>query len=333
MVWSNLLMGLLLYFCPYYIMITTGTSSYLAAVAAGLISAVGFTMLGSIQHHSGHKSLHPSPAVNKWGAYLMDMLGMSSLNWHVKHNLLHHQDTNILGYDRDITSGEPLLLFAIHAKVKKAFHRYQHIYGVLAYAMAFFSWILLADWRQLRQYHKIGKIKGDLKHHMIRLGLHKVVYLFFWLGLPVLLGVPFSIALTLWATMVAMAGIMLMPVFQVAHVVEELKQFSGPPNGEEKVDIYLHMMRTTADFQWSRYTWINKIFFHMYGGLDHQTIHHMFRDVNYVHYPAIRKILESLVCEFRDDAPEYHRDSFWKLLASHWRMLKKIGTEVDYMHV
>ena len=54
-----------------------------------------------------------------------------------------------------------------------------------------------------------------------------------------------------------------------------------------------------------------------------QVEHHLFPKICHVHYPAISDIVKDTATEF--GVPYIENKSFWTALASHSRVLKKLG--------
>ena len=72
---------------------------------------MGFGMAGirfSIMHDANHGSYSKNENVNKYLGYLINLIGGSSVNWKIQHNVLHHSYTNIDGFDEDISIGKML---------------------------------------------------------------------------------------------------------------------------------------------------------------------------------------------------------------------------------
>jgi linoleoyl-CoA desaturase len=104
---------------------------------------VGF----NIAHDASHGALFSSRRLNVLFSYSFEMIGISSYAWHVKHNVVHHNNPNLQNGDFDLEGG-PVLRFS-PADKRSPIHRIQHIYAPVAYmllslAMHFTLSILLA---------------------------------------------------------------------------------------------------------------------------------------------------------------------------------------------
>jgi linoleoyl-CoA desaturase len=59
------------------------------------------------------------------------------------------------------------------------------------------------------------------------------------------------------------------------------------------------------------------------GGLNYQTVHHLFPHVCHIHYPKIAKILAEVAQEYHVNYQVY--DSFGSAIESHYRWLQKMA--------
>ena len=79
-----------------------------------------------------------------------------------------------------------------------------------------------------------------------------------------------------------------------------------------------HQVRTSSNFA-PQSAVVNFLF----GGLNFQTIHHLFPKICHIHYPALAAILKQTAQEYNLPYTEY--PSFAAAVWSHYRMLKKLG--------
>jgi linoleoyl-CoA desaturase len=78
-----------------------------------------------------------------------DLCGANGYMWKVTHNVIHHTYTNIEGLDEDLTVS-PLLRLSPHTEWKP-FHRFQHLYGFLAYSFSTLFWVFVKDYKYFLQ--------------------------------------------------------------------------------------------------------------------------------------------------------------------------------------
>ena len=115
-------------------------------------------------------------------------------------------------------------------------------------------------------------------------------------------------------------GLVLGLVFQLAHVVEGTSFPEPNEDGNIEEAWAAHQMMTTANFAVN-----SKVAGFLCGGLNRQVEHHLFPKICHIHYPAIGKIVKDTALEF--NLPYIESPTFFSALASHYRMLRKLGKE------
>lgn len=285
------------------------------AVLLGLaIAGVGFM----IQHDGGHSAYAGGRGGNRFAAWTLDLVGASSYVWHFKHVIVHHHATNVDGADEDI-DGAPFLRLA-PAQTHRWYHRFQHWYAWPLLSFLVPKWQFWDDYAALVR-GRIGKLRlpRPKGRDLAVFVLGKAVFMTWAFAVPLLLGHSFGAVLGIYAIAMAVAGIWLSIVFQLAHCVEEA-EFPPPPGADGKLTRpwVEHQLATTVDFApESRFlTWY-------LGGLNFQVEHHLFPRISHVHYPAISKIVRT-ACAERGVQHRLHR-SVPGAIASHARHLRRMG--------
>lgn len=285
--------------------------------------AMGFGMAGvgmSVMHDANHGAYSKNNFINNMISRTIYLLGGSKFTWRVQHNILHHTYTNIYGMDEDIHD-KPILRLSPHGKLYNI-HKYQHFYGWILYGLATFGWTLNKDFMQLSRYNKNGLTKGSGGRpavEMIKLILSKVLYFAVIILLPALLtSYGFGYLLLGFLMMHFTAGIILTTIFQLAHVIEDMEHPMPTDDGAIENNWAIHQLQTTANFAKK-----NRILSWFVGGLNYQIEHHLFHNICHIHYRKIAPIVKRTALEF--GIPYHEKFTFWQALASHVRMLKKIG--------
>lgn len=287
------------------------------SVSLGLgLAAVGF----AVMHDGGHGAYSRRPWVNRLSAGVVDLMGGSSYFWHFKHNVLHHSFTNVVGVDNDIDAG-PVLRVA-HQQPRRWFHRYQHLY-VLPLVGLFFApkWALWDDFiTWIRGADGKARVPRPRGRDALQLLGGKLFHLGWALVLPLALHPPLPV-LVCYLVVMAVLGITLATVFQLAHVVEGTA-FPGRPAPQARLErpFFEHQLATTADFAQR-----NRLLTWYVGGLNYQVEHHLFPRVSHLHYPALARIVEE-VCRERG-VPYLRHETVAAALASHVRHLRRLGRE------
>lgn len=309
------------YAVPYSLMVSGVITNTWLLLAAWMF--MGATMAGigfSIMHDANHGAYSSNKTVNKMMGYVINLVGGSSVNWKIQHNVLHHTYTNVEGVDEDIDPGI-LMRLSPHAKHYKM-HRIQHIYGWFLYSLMTFLWITTKDFRQLHRYKKMGLTKAqNVKYgwQLFKLTMSKVIYYTIFLVIPLLtISAPWWQIVLFFIIMHMVAGFILGIVFQPAHVMPTTEYPLPDEKGNLENDWAIHQLFTTTNFS------PNNFFLNWYvGGLNFQVEHHLFPNICHVHYKKISKIVRETAEEF--DLPYHSQPTFWKAISLHASMLKQLG--------
>ncbi len=303
----------IIYFTLLFSNLNPFISILLCALLGFTLASIGF----NVMHDACHGSYSSRSWVNNLFGLTINCLGGNAFIWKFKHNIIHHTYTNVDGIDDDIQKlpvirqceSQPLLKF----------HKYQHYYSVLVYALSSFLWVFFMDF--LKYFNRkvlntpFHKISG--KEHFI-FWLSKVLYVLFYIAVPVYFvgALPWFIGFTV---MHLVEGFTLAMVFQLAHVVEDT-HFVNANDQEQKIDQEwaIHQLRTTANFATR-----NKIISWFVGGLNFQIEHHLFPKISHVHYPAISRLVRECCTEYKVAYINYPTVS--AAVLSHFRFMKFLG--------
>ena len=284
------------------------------AVLLGFATAeIGF----NIQHDGSHRAYSNRLWVNKLMAMTLDLVGASSYVWRWKHVVFHHMYVNVSGHDTDIDIG----IFGRLSpdQPRRAVYRWQHWYLWPLYGVMACKWHFFDDFRDViigrMGANRFPRPKGwDL---VVFLG-GKLVFLTLAFGIPLLVH-PLSTVLLFYALTVAVVGVVLSVVFQLAHAVEEAR-FPAPlpGTGQMQEPWAVHQAGTSLDFARG-----NRFVSWLVGGLNFQIEHHLFPALCHVNYPAIAGVVESTCREY--GVPYSASPSFGGAVASHFRWLRRMG--------
>jgi linoleoyl-CoA desaturase len=284
----------------------------LCGVEGFLFASIGF----NVMHDACHGSFSSKKWVNTLAGYSLNALGGNAFIWKQKHNIIHHTYTNVDGIDDDIAK-LPVIRQCPSQKWNKA-HKYQHVYMMLVYALSSFLWIMVMDYTKYfnRKIYTTPMQKMSFSDHFI-FWLSKVLYLFFYLALPMYI---FGIlpAILGFFVMHIFMGLTLALTFQLAHVVESTQFVDASTITTAEDEWAIHQVKTTANFAMD-----SKLVSWIAGGLNFQVEHHLFPRISHVHYPAISKIVKSH-CE-QYGIPYNSYPSVGSALASHIRFMKYLG--------
>ncbi|MCM0605742.1 MAG: acyl-CoA desaturase [Xanthomonadaceae bacterium] len=266
----------------------------------------------NVMHEAAHRNLPGGEWVNMFFSYAMDILGISSRVYRLKHVGFHHQFTNIYGWDGDI-SETPLIRMA-PSQEKWSMHRYQHLYAPMLYTLLTFAWVF-NDLERI-VFRKVGRatIKRFKAWEITEILAFKFIHVYLFIVLPSL---QFGFLKTFGGYMLVQGilGLCLALIFQVAH----LDQGSEFTSRESPHDWKVHQILSSADFSTN-----SPLTDFMMGGLNYQVIHHLYPHVSYRHYPAMQKIVAQKSREHGIAYREYN--SFYLAVKSHLLFLKRLGS-------
>jgi len=277
-----------------------------------LMFALTVLFLGlNVMHEAAHGNLSPNPRINRFLAFSFDLFGISSDLYAIKHTHFHHHYTNLPEFDGDINEA-PLIRMSLEQE-RWSVHRYQAWYTPALYSLITLTWPIFDLIRLVRP--RVGQKSftppsiGVKSRILMFKGIHYALALF----LP---ASQFGWAETwfLFTLFHVVLGGVLALIFQVAHVHEAALLQPGT----QRKDWHLQQMLTSADFS-TRNHWINLTF----GGLNFQTIHHLFPNVSHRHFPAIQGIVIRI--SERHGVPYTHFESFGAAIRAHFELLNRLG--------
>jgi len=292
-------------------------------LAAVLVVALIATAT-SVMHDANHGAFGTSKGLNRTLAYSADVLGASSWLWRLKHNGLHHGNTNVVGVDTDIEQ----MPFARLAPEQpwKPWYRYQHIYIWALYGFLTAQWVLISDFACLVT-RKIGSQpmhRRPRRRDLALLFVGKVLHVGWAFALP--------FAFHRWWTVVAfyfasswLVGFVLAVFFQLAHCVDTT-DFTEPATSRQGDDFARHQLRTTSNVN-CQMPVLGRVVAWMMGGLHHQIEHHLAPGLPHTSYPAMAERVRNL-CNDNDVDYNIH-PGLWAALRSHTRWLREMGRPND----
>lgn len=281
----------------------------------GFTSAcIGF----NVMHDANHGSYSSSERVNELLGLSLNALGGNSFIWKFKHNIIHHTYPNVDGVDDDIAKSPFIRMCSTQRWVPM--HRIQHIYTPFLYAISSMIWVLIQDFAKYfrRKILNTALAEMKLKDHFI-FWISKVLYIFFYIVLPVLL-IGWTNWLLFFICMHTVLGFTLAVVFQLAHVVEETTFEFAPSDEMTRIENEwaIHQVKTTSNFSPN-----SQVVSWLVGGLNYQIEHHLFPRVSHIHYPALSKVVKEKCEAF--NLPYNCIPSFGQAMISHFRFIHWLG--------
>ena len=287
-----------------------------AGYMAWLVSA-GLLVI-TVAHDASHGAVSRSRFVNSLLAQSWNLLGMSRRIWEAKHHQSHHIHTNLPGRDVDIFEN-PILRFS-PAYAWRPWHRFQHIYAPAVYLLFGPYQVLVKDFQILFSVnHQLRDRYLSEEGFPVKLVLTKVTFLVLSLGIPIAnLSAPVVTIFLVQLSALSVTGFLILMILAVPHLNETGVWVGEVPEIRNQRDWARVQVRTTVDSSPK-----SVILAWLTGGLHTHLAHHLFPHICHVHYHALTPIISN-VLENRGMA--YQRAPAWKLLISHFRALRMLGS-------
>jgi fatty acid desaturase len=276
----------------------------------------------NLMHTGTHFALCTSPRWNRFWAY-MGCAMMSPWMWERQHNIGHHLGTNLEGKDPDLNHFSqpysPMPGFRTHTRtpwLRK--YRFWPIAVALQATMTTMGPALInepeytIDGYMARAVPLLYPSKWRfIRHQLGRLILLAVCFVYPFFAFPLFKAAVFAFV------PLAVHGLLYFAFSQVNHINSDCFVGEEIESGERRIEWAELQVRTCKDYaQHSRFWGIFSI------GLNLQTVHHLFPQVDPWHYQDLSEIVAETCAEF--DIPylmnESWFDSFRELLA-HIRKL------------
>ncbi|MFT5822361.1 MAG: linoleoyl-CoA desaturase [Crocinitomix sp.] len=308
-----------LYVSALVVIFTVPMSAWLALVLM-IVMGIGEAGIGmGVMHDAAHGSFSKRKWLNTLATNSMFLLGSSVINWKIQHNVLHHTYPNVHEWDKDIDSKG--LRLCTHSEQTQKVFRYQHLFGPLLYGLMTIV-RFVSDFSHLKMYKDMGALEGqkvDYRKTVLAIALHKVIYLSVFFVLPFIF-TPFL----WWQVLIGFlvmhitASIIMGTVFQLAHLVENVREPLPNEAGEIHTQYAVHQLETTCDFgkRSGLFSWY-------VGGLNFQVEHHLFPHICHVHYPELAVIVEQTAKDYNQPYNSYN--TTFAAFQSHLRTLKRLG--------
>lgn len=306
------------------------TAASLAGWATGhwwaLVTLPLFYWVGpsNLMHSGSHFALTVYPRWNRFLAYI-GSAHVSIWTWERQHNIGHHVDTNLEGKDPDLNHfQQPYAVmpgFRTHAR-----QPWMGKYRWWAIAGAAQAWMTTLGPGLINEPEYA--IDGSMARavplrfpswgRFVRHVLGRLVIVAICFAYPIWAFDGFQAAAFAFLPL-GLHGLLYFAFSQVSHVNSECFVPEDVESGERRIEWAVHQVLTSKDYaQHSRFWSILSI------GLNLQTVHHLFPQVDPWHYPALSNIVAETCEEF---GLEYKRNKTWldsfRELVAHLRALNE----------
>ena len=314
-IWIKAIVLLLLSISSFIVSLQSGKSWII--IPAYIFCGWSLLLLGfNLAHDAAHNSLPVSKRMNRFiFETVFVLLGANPYLWKIRHIHSHHPYPNVEGCDADIELTR-LLRFS-EKQPHLGIHRFQHLYAPLLYTTYTLYWIFYKD---IVLFFRKKQANITFSRHplteWIKLFAYKIIYLFIFLGMPILMHPgSYSSWLLAFLLMHMINSLFLLFTFLISHHVPQ----THADEASHEPSWLTQQISSSADFH-AESGWAYWIF----GGFNAHTAHHLFPRICHVHYPEVTKIIrESL----QKHGLPYHSFSFAAGIRYHLRFLKQTGKQ------
>jgi linoleoyl-CoA desaturase len=281
-----------------------GIASLLLAVNAG--------------HDGAHAALSRRAWINSAVLYASFMLiGADPYLWRMRHVRSHHVFPNVNGCDIDIDSNLLLRLSPNHPK--RWYQRYQHLYAPIVFWVVDIHTVFIQDLHYLfkRQLANMTGIRHPASAYVSFVAC-KIAFLAIVFVIPVLLlPIPWWQVLIGSLLMSFVSSCAFVYLLIGTHFAEQTSFPETDPDGVIEGDWATHAMITSLDWNPG-----SRVAHAIAGGSNAHAAHHLFPNLSHRHYRELTHIIAATAAEF---GVPYHVTSFHRMIASHFRFLRKVG--------
>lgn len=276
----------------------------------------------NISHDAAHGVAVKSKFWNKLLFSLsFNLQGNNAYVWGKNHNESHHLYTNVEGSDIDVLNN-PLFRMT-ESQDLKWFHRYQFLYAPFLYLLYSINWFFLRETSMLFNYSS-RTIKIEIpKIEVAKLIIYKLLYIGYMILLPVYF-LPFGWGTVLLAFLLNhfMVSLLFVGVLGVSHLSDYVEHPIADDDNKLNMSWPKLQMCTSVDYN------AGSIFFNWtLGGFNAHALHHLLPNICHVHYLEILPVFRALA---KKHGLVYMEMPYRKSLASHFRFLKRMGTNQSF---
>ena len=288
----------------------------------GLLGVMIVVMFLNLVHSASHGTLFKVRKHNQSYMLLFDLIGGNSYMWNRRHLKLHHNFTNVKGWDSDIekctflnTSSTNMDKIRLHIR-RLAF---------LLYPLFIANWFLLRDFKDFffsnMIVRKLGKIPGV---EFVKLFVTKLVFTSYMVIVPVLL-TPF----TLWEVLLAFfillfsAGLFALVVLIPPHVNASNEFHQVNKNSNLKHSWLMHQLYVTNDVTTSNWFTTNVM-----ANCNFHIVHHLFPNISHVY---AKEITETILRYSQKEGLPYKSLPMLTAFRYHYKLVSANGSWSDIL--
>jgi len=283
-----------------------------------IIGQIGILLAFNIAHDAVHNTISKYKKLNSFiYHFIFNLQGTNARLWKIRHLNSHHIFPNVDGCDADIDDNK--LIRMSPSQKKQVWHKFQHIYVPILYALYTLHWIIIKDFVYLKKKN-LANLKNQ-KHSIwivVELIIWKLIYFGYMVLFPYILN-DYRFFELLFAFLLMHLFISLFFVFTliISHLCDETEFPCVDENGVLPYNYYQHQLVVSLDYHpTSRFAnWI-------FGGFNSHAAHHLFPKIPHTCYPIITPLIKKNAFKFNYP---YNELNILKAIKSHFKYLKKLG--------
>jgi fatty acid desaturase len=284
-------------YCTFFL-----TSSFLVSAVFAALHGMWKAEVGvSIQHDANHGAYGKNRGFLHAMQLTLDAVGASSFMWRQQHVVGHHAYTNVEGIDPDIRCAPEKDIRRVNEhQPHEGYHPFQHVYLFFAYGLLSFKSCFADDFNAWAS-GRIGwvKVAAFTQGESAQFWGAKAIWAAYYLALPAMYSPHSFLRLAALITITeVVTGWLLAFMFQVAHVVGDVRFFQLSEEGKVNLGWGESQLYSSADFAHGSKFWM-----HFSGGLNYQVAHHLFPGVCHCHYPALAPIIMKVISRLQPQDP------------------------------
>lgn len=280
-----------------------------------VLLGLGLLLLAfNFAHDLSHNTIFKKKKWNNLGFIaLYTLVGAHAEAWRERHVNSHHFAPNVKEYDTDLQITQ--LIRVTPDMPYRWYHKFQFVYAPLAYSTYSLYWIFIKDFTILRQYIKEGKVGTK---YILSFLAQKIFYLLYMLLLPLLFA-PQHIGLILFGFLLMhlVQSVFLLFTFFMTHHVMETTYPATDSNGVIQTSWLMNQIGSSNDMHP-----FSKPANFILGGFNNHIAHHLFPQINHIHYPSLNRVLYRILGE-HGISP--NRTSYLGGVVSHLKLLWILG--------
>jgi linoleoyl-CoA desaturase len=311
--------------CLSYVLLLNPANSFKTEFTLFILFGLGSAFyIMNVAHDASHHCYSANNRINKLMSYSWNLVGMSSYMWELKHNSSHHNFTNVIDHDDDISQSG---IIRLNPEQKlQWFHRFQFLYAPLAYSLLSLSIVFVKDFKMFGQNRFGNKQVTHPASEWIILILTKIFYMSYTLIIPILV-LPFTWLEVLYCFlgMHVVIGLTITFILAPPHINSHTNYVSTDAQGVINKNWFAHQVETTVDYAAGSFlmAWFT-------GGLNTHVAHHLYPGISHIHYRKLTPIIRHTAAEC---GITYINKTFISAIIEHFRFLKVLGQNLPVKYV